>query len=403
MGKPPFDEKYKYIRPLFCGVSVAFKTEGKTLTEFYVFKDMVWSSSELIWKGIERRTQEDQKKLLQWQLQAREPIRRFSDIRIGDHLVRKGSFMKDLISYEHHFLCVGFDDKKNPKIMHYYNTSWNASLQLIPTSLGSGAKFEQLGKVQKMTLPHKAFIKSEKDLQAKGNEVERVVWPEELRRYSVAEVTKRAEDREGEKWYNIVRNNCETFVMYCLCGLEISPQVTSAVEKMSEVGGLFVKSARQTAHQLGKVVLDLIDDFSFLARGAARNVLPRAAGLGVAAAVTVIVESYFAYRDICEAKKKWDARVMIKTRREFIKEVISIVVMNTSRTVGSVVGMIAGQFLIPVPVVGAIIGAVVGLFAGHWCAKKFTESQAIDWLAGRIDNVIEDKYETRRGQLSLTD
>ena len=230
------------------------------------------------------------------------------------------------------------------------------------------------------------------------------MWPEELRRYSVAEVTKRAEDREGEKWYNIVRNNCETFVMYCLCGLEISPQVTSAVEKMSEVGGLFVKSARQTAHQLGKVVLDLTDDFSFLAaRGAARNVLPRAPGLGVAVAVTVIVESYFAYRDICEAKKKWNARVMIKTRREFIKEVISIVVMSTSRTVGSVVGMIAGQFLIPVPVVGAIIGAVVGLCASHWCAKKFTESQAIDWLAGRIDNVIEDKYEARRGQLSLTD
>lgn len=326
-----------------------------------LIKDMVWSSSELIWKGIERRTEEDQKKLLQWQLQAREPIRRFSDIRAGDHLVRKESFMKGLISYEHHFLCVGFDDKKNPKIMHYYNTSWNASLQLIPTSLGSGAKFEQLGKVQEMTLPHKDFIKSEEDLQAKGNEVERVVWPEELRRYSVAEVTKRAEDRKGEKWYNIVRNNCETFVMYCLCGLQISPQVTSAVEKMSEVGGVFVKSARHAAHQFGKAVLDMTDDVLFAARGAARNVLPRAAGLGIGAAVTVIIESYLAYRDICEAKKKWDAGIIIKTRREFIKEVISVVVMTTSRTVGSVVGMIAGEFLIPVPVVGAIIGAVVGL------------------------------------------
>ena len=354
---------------------------------------MVWSSSELIWKGIERRTEEDQKKLLQWQLQAREPIRRFSDIRTGDHLVRKESFMKGLISYEHHFLCVGFDDKKNPKIMHYYNTSWNASLQLIPTSLGSGAKFEQLGKVQEMTLPHKDFIKSEKDLQAKGNEVERVVWPEELRRFSVAEVTKRAEDRKGEKWYNIVRNNCETFVMYCLCGLQISPQVTSAVEKMSEVGGLFVKSARHAAHQLGKAVLESIDDVLFAARGAPRSVLPRAAGLGVGAAVTVIVECFLAYRDICETKKKWNAGIIIKTRREFIKEVISVVVMATSRTVGSVVGMIAGQFLIPVPVVGAIIGAVVGLCASHWCAKKFTESEAVEWLAGRIDNFIEKKYE----------
>ena len=343
---------------------------------------MVWSSSELIWKGIERLTEEDQKKLLQWQLQAREPIRRFSDIRIGDHLVRKGSFMKDLISYEHHFLCVGFDDKKNPKIMHYYNTSWNASLQLIPTSLGSGSKIEQLGKVQEMTLPHKDFIKSEKDLQAKGHEVERVVWPEELRRYSVAEVTKRAKDREGEKWYNIVRNNCETFVMYCLCGLQISPQVTSAVEKMSEVGELFVEAARETARQLGKAVLR---------SSAPRKVLPRTDDLGVAVVVTtVLLESYFSYLDICEAKKKWDESIVIETRRQFIKEVISIVVMSTSRTVGSGVGVIAGQFLFPVPNVVAIIGAVVGLCASHWCAKKFTESQAIDWLAGRIDNVIEE-------------
>ena len=275
----------------------------------------------MIWRGIARRTEEDQKKLLQWQLQAREPIRRFSDIRTGDHLVQKSSFMKGLISYEHHFLCVGFDDEKNrPKIMHYYNTSWNASLQLIPTSLGSGAKLEKLGQVQEMTLPHKDFIKSEEDLQAKGNEVERVVWPEELRRYSVAEVIKRAEDRKGEKWYNIVRNNCETFVMYCLCGLEISPQVTSAVEKMSEVGGLVIKSVRHAFHQTGKAVLELTDDFLFAgARGAARNVLPRAAGLGIGAAVTVIVEGFLAYRDICEAKKKWDKGIIIKTRREFIK------------------------------------------------------------------------------------
>ena len=63
-----------------------------------------------------------------------------------------------------------------------------------------------------MTLPHKDFIKSEDELQAEGNEVERVVWPEELRRYTVEEVVKRAEDRKDEKWYNIEKNNCETLL-----------------------------------------------------------------------------------------------------------------------------------------------------------------------------------------------
>jgi len=63
-------------------------------------------------------------------------------------------------------------------------------------------------------LPHKDFIKDEDELQARGREVERVVWPEELRRYSAKEVTDRAQRRLGEKsFYHSIKNNCESFVM----------------------------------------------------------------------------------------------------------------------------------------------------------------------------------------------
>ena len=354
---------------------------------------MVLSFSIPVWRNIEGLKSDEQKKLLQWQLQAREPIHRFTDIKTGDHLVRKSSFMK--IPYEHHFLCIGFD-KGKPKIIHYYNTSWNASMQLIPTSLGSGSAIEQLGIVQEMTLPHKGFIKSEDELQEEGNEVQRVVWPEELRRFSVEEVIKNAEERKGEKWYNVVKNNCETFVMSCLCGLQISPQVTHAIENICEAGSTFMKTARHTVQQALKVGVDFVDD---ILKPVARNVLPRGGlGLGIGAAVSVLVEGYLAYCDICDAKKKWDAGVVIQSRKAFIKEVIKIVVSATFRPVGSIIGMIAGQLLIPVPVLGGIIGAAVGYLAADCCAKKLTDSAVADWLAGRIDNVIAEELGERMSQ-----
>ena len=79
-----------------------------------------------------------------------------------------------------------------------------------------------------MTLPHKDFIKDEDELQAKGREVERVVWPEELRRYFVKEVTDRARSRIGEQsMYHLIKNNFESFAMWCLCDLKISLQATA--------------------------------------------------------------------------------------------------------------------------------------------------------------------------------
>ena len=309
--------------------------------------------------------------------------------------------MKGLISYEHHFLCIGVNDEDKPKIIHYYNTVWNASMQLIPTSLGSGSAIEKLGIVQEMTLPHKDFIKSEDELQAEGNEVQRVVWPNELRRFSVAEVISRALERKDESWYNIVKNNCETLVMSCMCGLEISPQVTLTIKNLCEVGSTTIKMARQAAQQVLKAGVDFLDDIILAIKPAARRVVPGSAGLGLGAAVTVVAEIYLAYRDICEAKKKWSAGVVIKSRKDFIKEVIDIVLLSTGRSVGSIVGMIAGQLLIPVPFLGGIIGAVIGVCVGHWCAKRLGDSGVTEWLAGRIDNFIAEKLEGPSRQRSL--
>ena len=84
-------------------------------------------------------------------------------------------------------------------------------------------------------MPHKDFIKNEDELQAKGREVARVVWPEELKRFSVEEVIRRALKRMGEDEYDLILNNCESLVMWCLCDLKISLQVERVPKPLLEM------------------------------------------------------------------------------------------------------------------------------------------------------------------------
>ena len=344
---------------------------------------MALSSSYSVWKYIEGLGREEQKRLLRWQLQAREPIHRFSDMKAGDHLVRKGFFLGGLIPYEHHFICVGFNCKGEPKIVHYYNTAANASAQMIPTSgLGSGTANEQLGIVQEMTLPHKDFIKNEDDLQAKGREVQRVVWPEELRRFSVRKVISRAlNSRKGEKFYELKKNNCESFVMWCLCDLNISLQVTPLLKALCDTGSGVLTSIWYVLQQIFKVVTESLDD-SFTV----------AIGRGVGAAVTVIVEAITAGYDIYNAYKKWKGGILIKSREEFIKEVTDSVLLAIFRSGGSLMGMVVGQIVIPIPVVGGLGGGVLGLLGGHLFAKRISETST-ETFARLIETKIAQKLD----------
>ena len=153
--------------------------EGETPLNFRFLtnssKQGMERASVEIWNWIERLPTDRQKHLLQWQLQAREPIHSFKDVRLGDHLVRKDSFL-GLVPYEHHFICVGFNGEGKPMIVHYHNTPWKATAQLIPSISGCGSPIEQLAVVQEMCI--ETYV-SEAKLQTEGNEVARVVWPED--------------------------------------------------------------------------------------------------------------------------------------------------------------------------------------------------------------------------------
>ena len=127
--------------------------------------DLHKTSNDKIWQDIYKLDSKKQRELLDWLLQAREPIYKFSDIKVGDHLIKKKS-VGGKVLYYHHFLCIGSEGKGRPTIIHYSNTASNAFRQVFKTfSFGSGSALGKLGIVSELTLPHKDFIHSESELQ----------------------------------------------------------------------------------------------------------------------------------------------------------------------------------------------------------------------------------------------
>ena len=112
--------------------------------------------------------------------------------------------------------------------------------------------------------------------------------------------------------------------------------------------------------------------------------------LCVGARLTVLVETIIAGYDIYKAYNMWKDGV-IDSRARFIKEVNDIVLLALFRSGGNIAGMVVGQLVIPIPVLGGLVGAVLGVFVGHLIATflsaKFSET--FDRFAQLIDQAID--------------
>lgn len=114
-----------------------------------------------------------------------------SALNYGDHLI------SPRIGYEHHGIYVG-----NSMVIHYQGPfSGHDACQIVRSRLSQFAQ---------------------------GNDVR--VQQHPYRHFSREEAVNRARRRLGERSYNLLFNNCEHFVQWCIEDRHHSPQVTRAAQ-----------------------------------------------------------------------------------------------------------------------------------------------------------------------------
>lgn len=118
------------------------------------------------------------------------------DFKIGDHLVSPRMYH----SYTHHGLYIG----KN-EVIHY-------------SGFADGMK---RGKIERASIQE----------FANGHSIR--IEKHKNRKYTEEKSIDRAESRLGEDWYNVLFNNCEHFVNWCIEGKHESVQVNNAIELIS--------------------------------------------------------------------------------------------------------------------------------------------------------------------------
>jgi hypothetical protein len=113
-------------------------------------------------------------------------------------------------------------------------------------------------------------------------------------------------------------------------------------------------------------------------------------GLGsiLGAFSAALVEIGNAAYSIYLAKQKWDEGNVIKSRKEFIREVIDILILALSRCGFTIGGMFIGQCVIPIPFVGSLFGMLAGTLVGHVAGKVISE-QSSPYLTEAVDNLID--------------
>lgn len=113
---------------------------------------------------------------------------------IGDHLVTPRT------GYTHHGIYIG-----NGEVIHYSGFANGRATGTICTT----------------------------SVEAFANGYGVSVQQHSFRLYDGKESVKRAQSRLGENWYNVLVNNCEHFVTWCINGLHSSNQVNRLIEAAS--------------------------------------------------------------------------------------------------------------------------------------------------------------------------
>lgn len=133
-------------------------------------------------------------------------------MKVGDHLV------SPRIGYSHHGIYIG-----DGQVIHY-------------SGFANGISS---GEIEISSL----------DEFSRGNDIN--IKEHLIRTYDPEESVSRAFSRLGEDWYNVLLNNCEHFVTWCIVGIHSSSQVNSLIANVASAAAakslLNGEVGRQTA------------------------------------------------------------------------------------------------------------------------------------------------------------
>lgn len=270
------------------------------------------------------------------------PITNSDSIQAGDHLVLERKY------YDHHMLCI-FSADNHVIVIHYSGPAWGISKTFSCVSFKDvGVK----GEIVEQMFSFKDLVKEK---------VKKIIWPDKLERFSVEERIERAYTRLGENFYDVLKNNCQHFVTWSMCGLKVSLQVKSWYLTAREVGysvftGLYDSGRKKVVPILIKLLANFSDE---MAAAISKNALY--VGYGLAIAMEAGLAGYELYK----------AFKFCNTKEEFYTKLVDIVAKAACRLgfgiVGSCVGAAAGPVAsLVVGAIGAGLGHLFGAMIGWW-------------------------------------
>lgn len=261
------------------------------------------------------------------------------DIQAGDHLICRKEGL-----YDHHMLCTEFCNDQL-KIIEYNGPAGSIS------AVSSGVASKDLtvfGKIEEASYPVKEFLKKN---------ILKIIWPPELERFSVTEVIERARSRINETCYDFLKNNCEHFVTWCKCGLDVSRQVDS-----------WYLWAREVVYSVFSGVHDFVKKKAFvpLLIKIAANASDEVAGFicthseMVGFGFGILLEAGWASYEIYKAFEH------SKTSREFWSKLVDVVAKAACRVGGGALGSCLGPIICPTGgLVASLVGGAIGAGLGH--------------------------------------
>ena len=190
------------------------------------------------------------------------------------------------------------------------------------------------------------------------------------------EVIKRAFTRLGENWYDILKNNCEHFVTWSMCGLKVSLQIEQWCITLevaySAFTGLYDFGRNKTKEKVLPLLIKLLANVSDeVAAFIGKNALY--VGYGLAILMEVGLAGYEIYK----------ACTYCKTAEEFEVKFVDIVAKAACRLGFGIVGSCIGTAVCPAAapiasLVGGAIGAGLGHLIGAFIGWRYENSHYMD-------------------------